>query len=409
MQNKNVQRVLGMVLQNALASSLTDEQLVRAYVREQSTEAFVEIIRRYGSMVFGVCQRVLRQQQDAEDAFQATFLVFVRKAKSVRVNDSLGRWLYGVAVRTAQKAKSRRFREESRRDAFSETVSPTCLSSEPLDWLLVLDQELNRLPERERSTIVLCDLLGKSRREAAEELGVPEGTLSSRLARARDHLKSLLERRGVVPAISSAGLIAATSEVSASLVESCMWGVRGSVQPRISQLAEGVIQNMLLQSMMRPVLLTVTAAFICVTTLWWYSPKPNQAPKNIAIAAEPEKSPEPKEKAVEKQDKLTALRKELLDELKIELEALELRLPIGRDPFINLFHATNRVMEVEMDLARNRKEKLEAIEANLKRLTKYQKVIQLKFNAGTCTRGDLASAISRRLEIEILLEQEKAK
>ena len=137
-------------------------------------------------MVLAVCRRVLGNETDAEDAFQAAFLVFVRKAASIRARELVGNWLYGVAYRTALKARSAaaRRRAKERRAA---TMTPTRVDDEE-DWaelLPLLDRELSRLPEKYRVPIVLCELEGRSRKEAAGKLGLPEGTLSSRLATGR--------------------------------------------------------------------------------------------------------------------------------------------------------------------------------------------------------------------------------
>jgi DNA-directed RNA polymerase specialized sigma24 family protein len=108
MHKDSARRVVGLILRTGLASPLTDGQLLHAFVRDRDSEAFAEIVSRHGAMIFRVCRRVLGHQHDAEDAFQATYLVLARKASAVRPMESLGRWLYGVAFRTARKAKSRR-------------------------------------------------------------------------------------------------------------------------------------------------------------------------------------------------------------------------------------------------------------------------------------------------------------
>src|SRR5262249_26019760 len=150
---------------------------------------------RHGPMVLGVCRRVLDHAHDAEDAFQATFLVLARKAASIVARDTVGNWLYGVAYRTAHKARvaaaRRRLKERqmSRPEALDEDVWR--------ELRPVLDQELNRLPEKYREPVILCDLEGQTRKEAARRLGWPEGTLSGRLSRARVLLAKRLARHGL--------------------------------------------------------------------------------------------------------------------------------------------------------------------------------------------------------------------
>src|SRR5262249_4084004 len=158
--------------------------------------AFAALVRRHGPMVLGVCRRVLHNPHDADDAFQATFLVLVKKASAVVPRELVGHWLYGVAYRTALKAKTlaarrrrpeRQVREMSRQPAREEEVWN--------DLRPLLDRELDRLPEKLRALVVLCELEGKSRKEAARQLGLAEGTVSSRLARARVLLAKRLARR----------------------------------------------------------------------------------------------------------------------------------------------------------------------------------------------------------------------
>src|SRR5262249_44481771 len=148
-------------------------------------------------MVLGVCRRVLGNAHDAEDAFQATFLVLVKKAPAVVPRELVGPWLYGVAYRTALKARAlaARRREIERQVTAMPPQAPPPAAGLALGPLP--DRDLSRLPEKHRLPLVLCGLEGKSKREAARQLNLPEGTLSSRLARAREALRGRLARRGV--------------------------------------------------------------------------------------------------------------------------------------------------------------------------------------------------------------------
>ncbi len=271
---------------------------MRSYCKSLSEFAMptlsAELVRRYGALVFGVCRRVLGHEQDAEDAFQATFLVLARKAAAVRPLEAVGRWLYSVAFRTAQKAKSRRHREKERSAALAAQVqSETVQPAELADWLPLLDHELNRLPERERLPIVLCDLLGRSRKEAAQELGLREGTLSSRLARGRDRLRRQLERRGVVPAISAAGMTLEACAAPAAVIESTL-ALPSAITSATAKLAEGVIRTMALHSTVKPFALLMGILLVGGSgLLWGLSVGPDAAePKKPALsaAAAPEKN-----------------------------------------------------------------------------------------------------------------------
>ena len=193
-------RALNLVHQAASAPvpAPTDGELLRDYVAGPAPAVFDQIVRRHGPTVLGVCRRVLGHHQDAEDAFQATFIILARNAGSVRSEESLAGWLHGVAYRTAMRAK----RDAARRRR-NERLAPTVRSGPPdreLDWRevqAVLDEEVERLPAVFRDAFVLCVLRGLARADAARELGVTDGTVSSRLARARKLLQAALGRRGV--------------------------------------------------------------------------------------------------------------------------------------------------------------------------------------------------------------------
>jgi RNA polymerase sigma factor (sigma-70 family) len=182
-------------------AGLADGQLLECFVTRREEAAFEAIVRRHGPMVMGVCRRVLGNRHDAEDAFQATFLVLVRKAGAIMSRELLANWLYGVAYNTALKAKAatarRRVCERRGRPALVAEMSETKAAGQDLwsDLRPVLDVELSRLPDKYRVPIILCDLEGKTRKEAARQLGWPEGTLSGRLARGRRLLAAKLTRR----------------------------------------------------------------------------------------------------------------------------------------------------------------------------------------------------------------------
>jgi RNA polymerase sigma factor (sigma-70 family) len=186
------------------AVDVSDGQLLERYLAGGEEAAFALLLRRHGPMVLGVCRRVLRQEQDAEDAFQATFLVLVRRAATIVPGQSVGPWLYGVAHRTALKVRSLAARRAhvERQAARQSTLE----DREPEDWRPLIDHHLSRLPERYRAPLVLCDLQGRARGDVARQLGLPEGTLSSRLARGRALLGQRLRRHGV--ALSAVGLAA---------------------------------------------------------------------------------------------------------------------------------------------------------------------------------------------------------
>jgi RNA polymerase sigma factor (sigma-70 family) len=225
-------------------------------------------VQRHGSMVLGVSLRALGDRHDAEDAFQATFLVLARKGASVIRRDKVANWLYGVACRTAKQARGRTARRRAREErvGMSPHIKP---SDEALGDELreILDEELARLPARYRGPIVLCELEGLSRHEAARRLGVPEGTISSRLARAKMQLRDRLARRGLAlpMVVLSAALVreVGAATLSDALIEStahaAMCVAAGStasvaVAASVVALTEGVLKTMLLTKLKATVL-----------------------------------------------------------------------------------------------------------------------------------------------------------
>jgi RNA polymerase sigma factor (sigma-70 family) len=248
---------LEMLWASGTFTGLSDAQVLGRFTGggEGAAEpAFRELLNRHGPMVMGVCRQILRRPQDAEDAFQATFLVLVRKAGSIRVRDSLAPWLYGVACRTAHRARAAASRYQTADfESMAEATGPSLDGSFELDVRPLLHEELARLPGKYREPIVLCHLEGKSHEEAARLLSWPVGTLSGRLSRGRQILKARLERRGVsVPsAMLSARWWAGTSDVlSNSLVESTLAAAArsaagGVISTSVQSLTEGVLRTML--------------------------------------------------------------------------------------------------------------------------------------------------------------------
>ena len=228
----------------------TDAELVAAISGEDRDAAFAELVGRYGPMVLGVCRRILIDVHDAEDAFQAAFLVLARRAGTVRPPGAVGGWLYGVAVRTARKAKTAAARR--RRREMTAKAGSACRESERPGGALeraelraVIDAELAALPETHRAAVVLCDLHGKTRAEAALELNRPEGTVAAWLARGRKALARGLSQRGV--ALPAAGLIAVASPsaVSAELTSVAVAPLVGrGASAAVLALAEGVMRSL---------------------------------------------------------------------------------------------------------------------------------------------------------------------
>ncbi len=219
-------------------AGLTDAQLLQEYLSRREEAALTALVQRHGPMIWGVCRRVLHNYHDAEDAFQATFLVFVRKAPSIASPELLANWLYGVAHQTALKARATAAKRKTREMQVKQMPEPAAAENKLWNDLQpLLDQELSRLSDKYRSAIVLCDLEGKTRKEAARQLGVPEGTLAARLARGRKMLALRLARHGL--AVSCGSLAAALAENTASA--SVPSGVVGATVKAASLVAAGQV------------------------------------------------------------------------------------------------------------------------------------------------------------------------
>ncbi|MBN9122369.1 MAG: sigma-70 family RNA polymerase sigma factor [Planctomycetes bacterium] len=235
-----------------------DRDLLARFVASRDEEAFAEIVRRHGPMVLAACRRVTGRPHDAEDAFQAAFLVLARRAGHINRPELLANWLYGVACRTALEARAARRRSEERVvPAAPEPAAPTP-PDDTADLRRVIDEELARLPDKYRSAVVLCDLEGLPRAAAAAQLGIPEGTLSSRLAHARKVLAERLTRRGVTAgsAVVAAALnrdamaVVVPNNLTHKTVHAAVRFVPGAapppgVSPAVSSITDGVLKTML--------------------------------------------------------------------------------------------------------------------------------------------------------------------
>lgn len=214
----SVLRHLRKLVGGAGGEESPDELLLERFASAREEAAFEELMARHGAMVYSVCRRVLDNDHDAADAYQATFLVLARKAGSIRKRASVGSWLYGVAYRVARKARVR----AARLHTPEESVSPMCEAdpSTPVIWndlRGVLDEELNRLPAKYRDPLVLCYLEGQTHEQAARSLGWPSGTMSRRVGRGLEWLRERLVHRGVtMPSAALAALLVGASARAAA-------------------------------------------------------------------------------------------------------------------------------------------------------------------------------------------------
>jgi RNA polymerase sigma factor (sigma-70 family) len=238
-----------------------DGQLLAAFINRKDEAAFEALVRRHGPMVFGVCRRIARDHHDAEDAFQAAFLVLARKAASVRPREMVASWLHGVALRLARKANATAAKRRRWEKQVTELPEPAVTPQDPWsDLRPLIDQELSGLPEKYRLPVLLCDLEGKAIKEAARQLGWPQGSLAGRLSRGRKLLARRLTNRGV--ALGSGSLAAVVSQNAAPaglptsltnftvkravMIAAGPAAAAGEVPSRVAALMEGALKGMLL-------------------------------------------------------------------------------------------------------------------------------------------------------------------
>jgi RND family efflux transporter MFP subunit len=286
-------------------AAATDAHLLARWAVGRDEAAFELLVRRHGPMVLAVCRRALADPNDADDAFQATFLVLARKAGSVSRGEALAAWLHRVAVRAASRVRADRLRRTGREEGGVE-VLPGTPEPDPAwaELSRVLDEEVDRLPARHRAAFVLCCLEGKTGEEAARVLGCPAGTVSSRLTRARERLRDRLARRGFAPATFALAALAerAPAAPASALIDSTLrvalafaTGWPSPVPPaRPAAVAEGVIRTMILTKLRLVPALLVAGLLAAGAVFAGGNPAPSQDdPLPKANAKADEASPVP--------------------------------------------------------------------------------------------------------------------
>jgi RNA polymerase sigma factor (sigma-70 family) len=275
--------LLRQIRQVALPSTgdVSDQELLRRYVASGDVLALELLIWRHQRLVLGVCLRVLKDVHDAEDAFQATFLVLARKAHAIRNGQAVAAWLYEVAYRVALTALRRRRRQAGRVLPLSDTVADGLAAEPPStpderELLEVLDRAVNRLPVRHRAAVVLCYLEGKTHEEAARLLGCAAGTVASRLSRARGKLRAWLEGRGVTLSAAAVATVVAgqVGRVTAGreLVSATARAARslrgapapGEVSPTALALSNQAIRAMTLARVRGPLVALAVAGLVAL-------------------------------------------------------------------------------------------------------------------------------------------------
>ena len=418
-----VLRDIGTLFSNGMLGGLTDRQLLERFVNRNDSsaeDAFTILVERHGPMVWGVCRRLLPDRYAAADAFQATFLVLVRRARAVRVDDSLGPWLYGVSRRVAARARATSLRRRARETGGVEAVAGPAPDPGRAERLAILDEEIGRLPERQRAAVVLCDLEGLPHEEAARRLGCPVGTVESRLSRGRQRLRDRLVRRGLAPAAAalwaemareaSAAMPAALIKHTARFVTSSP--AAGAVPVAVTALAEGVIQMMWL-ARLKP-LVAVAAALILATA---------------GVAVQDANSPRPSESAGTGQDRSSPDSRRgrrrraghggqpgpCQGAARPDRRSLGHRCigwpgmaRIGlADPSFSLWG--RRRLETLRKTGAGKAEIVAALEKYLNSLKEDEAIAKAQYQSARATRVDVYDVQFRRMEAEIWLNEEKAR
>jgi len=316
----------------ATLDGATDRRLLDDFLTARDESAFAELVRRYGPVVWGACRRQLPNQQDAEDAFQATFLVLIRRAAAIAPETSLGPWLHRTAVMTARNVS----RQNRRRAAISGPMAHDLAGIGPdLDQRLDLDAALLTLPERDRVPLVLCHLQGLTRREAAERLACPEGTLSARLHRALVRLRARLGGRGAA-ALAVSGTLAVPSELQAATVRSAIIFTTSTstavgLSPAVAELTNGVLRMFWMKKILAGL---AAAVLVCGGLLAEFTARLD----GVVGAAEPaagglqgpSEDPEAAVKRIEKQIEDLRKEKEVLGAMEMSLFAEKEKLEAAK-------------------------------------------------------------------------------
>jgi RNA polymerase sigma factor (sigma-70 family) len=358
---------------------MTDSELLARFVRSRDEDALAGLVRRHASMVWGVCRRLL-DHHDAEDAFQATFLVLVRKAAGVP-REAVANWLYGVARQTAVRGRAAAAKRGQREAQVAIMPEPTAPDVRDADAPRAVDEELGRLPGHYRAVVVLCDLEGQTRKDAARQLGIPEGSVSSRLSRARALLAKRLSRRGVtvagsVAAVLSAGsassapptLVASTIKVASLLAAGQAAGV---VSIKVAAITEGVVKAMFVTKIKS----VLAVALVVGLTLGGVGMGIGLSTNRTAVAQTPNPRPDGKQPASEKKGDTPKAQKEE------EARDLTKIKPPGGAPLPLVKPGTN---EIDVDLLNNVSDRLKSVpEKDLERWgTELERITDVKLKDG---------------------------
>jgi RNA polymerase sigma-70 factor (ECF subfamily) len=399
------------ILRLLRAAAGSDRDLLDRYVRNRDEAAFEALVRRYGTGVWAACVRLAGR--DAEDAFQAVFLTLSRKAGTV--TGSLPAWLHAVTRRVASTLR----RSARRRTAIEETAARPDLAptADPSlrEGLALLDEELSRLPEQYRAVLIVCCLEGRSRDEAAEQLGWSEGQVKGLLERARTLLRTRLARRGV----ELGGLLLAAAATGPIPVRA------NPPSASAVTLTHGVIRAMMIQKLKLAVAVLTACVGVALAGGVVLRAQPGDplpaGPNGAANASNvpkepPEKRATAEDKGIpsskeidESAKKVKELRKERITTLKDLVEGLTVLYRNARIEYGELLDARMLLLQAELDAAEKGADRIALYEKAVDSLKQYEELANAKVRAGRAPGTTVLGIKARRLEVEIQLEQAKAK
>ena len=401
----------------------SERQLLDRFLSARDELAFEAIVKRHGPMVVGVCRSVLRDEADIDDAFQATFLVLVKKAGSLRDADQLSPWLHGVARKVALQARAvaskRRVRETLGVEIEPAAPDPSLGNAEHREMLASIHAEIDRLSPPERSVLLLCDLQGLSHQEAADQLGWPLGTVKARITRGRDRLRSRLIRRGVslssgllasgLAAESSASifispsLIATTTRAALALAAGRALSV-GLISAPVATLTQGAVRAMIFTKLKAgAIALAATTSVLAVPSLVAYQEAPRQDPsgQNKVVA------PMPKQVVTPTSPERIGV-KDASQSSRLGLaEAVVQRIVDGdreKNPVIDQFRLTwyHRLAEAQLEVATTQVERVKAVESYIERVQQFS--TELARGIVSKTIGEITSK-GREVDASVLDER----
>jgi RNA polymerase sigma factor (sigma-70 family) len=436
---------------------LEDRQLLERFLNRRDERAFEALVGRHGPLVLGVCRRFLTDALDVEDAFQATFLVLLRKGRSIGRRELLAGWLYGVAYRTALRARAaaanRRIHE--RRASQNRTVAqddgPGWLDGGP-----ALDEEVRRLPAKYRLPIVLCYFEGLTLTEASRQLGWPAGTVSGRLARARDLLRARLTRRGIGLAGAGIGVMVpqsslavpvhlASSTVRVVVAMAAKQGAAGGVaSTHVLLLTEGVLRTMLLTKLKIVAGAAVAIASLSTATGVVLSGRsvadaPQTPRAETPVGSLQQQAAPPRERLsdldqalahllndpdglpdispdrvktvladAKTNDRIKTLLKAQFEAAAGDAHARWREFMAGRGTLAFLLSSSERLLAAESELSDQQADHVAAVEHHWKRMREVEKMNEQWFNDGRIAIQDVLVSRFYRLQAEIRLERARS-